>query len=270
MTSEKMRPETSRESWLKDTKKSSYSAGDRIWLFWEISRQAKEVIKNDVRETETIRSELSGLCRSPVTKKLVGLAKVPAYLRLANLKSDEVKKLAKDADCKADLEDSGHKSRVTISHVLLLAAVTSKRMRKKLIDEMLAQHWSQRVLKENARNALAQSQEDGKETPPRKKIRHRVTVNSLTTVTAKLDKLLDELDDNFAETIGQSDRRTQENTRDKLDQLTQTFRDIQAKLKSTQKFAKKAAGKLNEQLPKAAAQKSPAEKSSNAKRSQQG
>jgi len=254
MAKKKTSIKTSRKSWAKDTENRSFSAGDRIRLFCEISRQANDFIGTRKATVAEIRSEFATLCSSMASNARVHKNQVSQYLRLHRLLEDEVEKLAKDADCSDPIESrkSGHakkhtyKSRMTISHALLLAAVKDTKQRKKLLDDAIANHWPHTVLKEKSKidreGSIVHPVKSGEK---RVRVRNRATINALTTATAELLKLLGELEDAaFTQAITKSDRRDPADTLEKLKNLVSTFEVIRKALPLAKKAATSAAEKL--------------------------
>ncbi len=162
-----------------------------------------------------------------------------------------MEELAKDADCSDPIESrkSGqpertYKSRMTISHALLLAAVKDAKERKKLLDEAIANYWTHKALKEKSRK-----HREGafvrKAKPGTTRVRSRQTINTITKVTAELLKLLKELEaPAFALAITKSDRRERKDTLKKLTKLVSTFEVIREKLPAAEEAAKAAAKEL--------------------------
>lgn len=258
MAEKKSKIKTSRESWVKDTEDSSFSAGDRIRLFCKISCQANDCINNSEATVAEIRTEFATLCSSPVTNARVHESKIGQYLRLHCLSEDEVEKLAKDADCSDPIESGKagqakrtYKSRMTISHALLLAAVEDPKERKKLLKEAIANHWPHTVLKDRSREVRDGSIVHLAKSTGKKRVRNRATINALTTAVAELLKLLDELEDvAFAQAITKSARRHPADTLEKLKNLDSTFEAIRKRLPKAKKSAKVAAAELNKVVVK--------------------
>jgi hypothetical protein len=251
-----------RNKWIKATEDPSLSPGKRIRLFCEISRQADKIIeedKNGNAEAE-IREEIVKLCKStksggkPNTR--FHEIEINRFLWLCNFSDDEVDDLMTDADCPpikpTDNQSTkpGYKSRMSISHALLLATVTKGAKRKKLLSEAIVNHWSIDVLTEKLRNDREGSIVRPVKTTGEKLVRHRTTVKTLTETTAKLLKLLDELEDPiFCRTIIQS-REDRADTVKLLNELDSTFEMIRKTLPAAKKAAKAAAKKLNKVVVK--------------------
>lgn len=244
--------ETARHTWVKDTEDRSLSHGDRIRLFWDISRQASRIIEQDKsgQATAEMKAEIAKLCSSTASNARVNINQVSQYLRLCTLSKSDVSKLAKDADCRDPIEkhpnslanEPAYKSRMTISHALLLAAVTDKDRRGQLLNDAIANHWPHKVLNEKSREVREGSIIHPVRSTGKKRVRNRATINALTTAAAELLKLLDELEDAaFAQAITRSDRRDPADTLEKLKNLVSTFEVIRKKLPGAKNAASTAA-----------------------------
>jgi len=244
------------DKWSQATEDQSLSPGDRIRLFWEISFQANDIrINGSETAFEKIKNEIAELCRSSDSsdsKKIrIHNNQVSQYLRLCNLYEDEISKLAEDAD-RPPVESPddqrirfGYKSRMSISHALLLATVTKRARRKKLLNEAIAEHWSIDILADKSKNDRDGSITRSVKSTGEKLVRHRKIINSLSKSAAELLELLAELEDDLlVQTISQSDRRNRADTLEKLKNLVSAFELIRKKMPASKLAAKCAANSL--------------------------
>ena len=257
MAKKKSSIKTSRQSWVKDTENRSLSDGGRICLFWEISRQAAEITKEgkDKHMVKEIRAEIAGLCSSTASNARIHKHLVGQYLRLKNLSKVDVRKLVKDADHKdpinkqtaSQAKQATGKSRMTISHALLLAAVTDGAKREKLLDDAVKNHWSYKVLKAKSVKLRVGSLAHPVKSTGNKPVRNRQTINSIARTADELVKLLSKLsDDSFAESIKHSDRRNPADTLKKLNGLTKKLDEIHKQIPAVIEAAEVAAEALKE------------------------
>jgi len=246
-----------KDKWIKATEDSSLSPGKRIRLCWDISEEAAQIIKKDKtgKAESEIRLVIPLLCKTigpdgkPKTR--FNPNEISQFLRLCNFSEAELSKLAKDADrvpietTSDQLQKTGCKSRMTLSHAILLAAETDGKLRRKLLHKAIGNHWPYSRLREELKAARKESISQQGESTGNKPVRHRQTVNSITKAVDGLQDLLAELsEDSFAQTITKSDRRDRADTLKKLKGLAEKLDEIRKQIPAAKKAANVAAKNL--------------------------